>query len=56
MTLLWGAGAACVLIGALCCRVLVVARLRIGVVPNWLGPALFAAMVVVAGVVLAARP
>jgi hypothetical protein len=42
------------LIAALCCRVLIVARLRLGVVPDWLGPALFAAMVVVGTVVFAA--
>ena len=54
MSLLWAASAACVLIAAFCCRILIVARFRIGVVPNWLGPALFAAMLVVAVVVLAA--
>jgi len=54
MPILWMAAAACVLLAAFCCRVLIVVRFRIGVVPGWLGPAMFVAMLVVAGVVLAA--
>jgi len=54
MSLLWAAAVACVLIAAFCCRVLIVSHFRVGLVPNWLGPALFCAMLVVAGVVLAA--
>ena len=54
MSMLWGAAVFSVLIAAFCCRILIVAHFRIGVVPNWLGPALFAAMLVVAVVVLAA--
>jgi len=54
MSILWAAAAACVLIAAFCCRILIVSRFRIGVVPNWLGPALFAAMLVVASLVLVA--
>jgi len=54
MSMRWAAAAACVLIAAFCFRILIVARFRIGVVPNWLGPALAAAMLVVACVVLAA--
>ena len=52
MSILWASAAACVLIAAFCCRILIVTRFRIGVVPNWLGPALFAAMLMVACVVL----
>lgn len=55
MSLLWAAAVACVLIAAFCCRILIVTRLKIGFVPNWLGPALFVAMLAVACVVLAAR-
>jgi len=53
MSMLWAAAAACVLLAAFCCRILIAVRFRIGVVPNWLGPALFAAMLMVACVVLA---
>jgi len=54
MSALWAASVACVLIAAFCCRVLILTRFKIGVVPDWLGPALFIAMMVVAGVVLVA--
>jgi hypothetical protein len=56
MSLLWAAAAACVLIGAFSCRVFIVARARLGVVPTWLAPALFAAMLLAAVVILAAGP
>ena len=52
MSLLWAAAVSCVLIGAFCCRVLIVSHFKIGVVPEWLGPALFVAMLAVAGIVL----
>jgi len=52
MSPLWAAAVSSVLIGAFCCRVLILAHFKIGVAPEWLGPALFAAMLVVAGIVL----
>jgi hypothetical protein len=54
MSALWAAAAACILIATFCCRLLIVSRLKIGVVPDWLGPALFVAMLFVASVVFVA--
>ncbi len=55
MSVLWAAAIACVLLAAFCCRVLIIARSGIcAYVPNWLGPALFVLMLVVAGLVLVA--
>lgn len=54
MSALWAASAASVLIAAFCFRLLIVTRLNIGTVPNWLGPALFLALLAVAALVFAA--
>lgn len=51
-SVLWAAAASGVLIAAFCRRVLILAHFKIGVVPEWLGPALFVAIVAVAGIVL----
>jgi hypothetical protein len=55
MSILWAVAIACILIAVCCCRVVILARFKIGVVPDWLGPALFVAMLVVAGVLLVAE-
>jgi hypothetical protein len=55
MSALWAAGAACVLIAAFCIRVLIAKRSGIGATPDWLGLALFVAMLGIAVVVLSGR-
>lgn len=55
MSMLWAAAVAFVLGAALCCRVLIITRYsRVIYTPQWIGPALLAMMLLVAGFVLAA--
>jgi hypothetical protein len=55
MSGLWAATAAFLLSAALCCRVMIISRYRVGSdVPGWLMPALFGLMLVFGGLALMA--
>jgi hypothetical protein len=55
MSLLWAAATVFVLSASICCRVLIITRFRRAIyTPEWIGPALLAMMLLVAGFVVVA--